>query len=177
MKAPIDPGNAMMAAHFVAHREDDLIFNGCKDIGVTGLVSSPGVNQLKGGDWNNFGNALKDVLAGIELLQKHNHHFPYALALSRDAYSSLIKSNKESPVLELDQVSRLCLDGVFQTSALSEKTAVLVSTGEQNLDIAVAEDFSIAYLGPRDMNYLFRVYESLALRVKRPKAICVIKLA
>lgn len=176
MKAPIDAGNAALAAHFVAHREDDLIFNGCKELGVQGLLTSPGIHQIKGGDWNKFGTGLAAILAAIDLLQKHQHHFPYALALSRDAYSSLIKSNRESPVLELDQVSRLCQDGVFQTSALPEKSAVLVSTGEQNFDIAVAEDLSLAYLGPRDMNYLFRVYECLALRIKRPKAICVIKL-
>jgi uncharacterized linocin/CFP29 family protein len=88
----------------------------------------------------------------------------------------LIKAGSESPVLEIDQIAKLCSDGVFQTHVLPERTAVLVSTGDQNFDIAVAEDLTLSYLGPREMNYAFRVYESLVLRVKRPKAIATIKI-
>lgn len=173
--APIDAGNAILATHFVSHREDDLIFNGYSELGITGLVNAPGANKLKGKDWKKFGVPFQDILAAIDLLQKNNHHPPYALTLSTDAFSALIKAQGDAPVLEVDQIAKLCTDGVFQSHILPEKTAVLVSTGDQNLDIAIAEDLSLAYLGPRDMNYGFRVYESLVLRVKRPKSICVIQ--
>ena len=42
-------------------------------------------------------------------------------------------------------------------------------------DIALTEDLSITFLGERDQDYPFRVYECLALRVKRPPAICTIE--
>ncbi len=174
--SPIDAGNAVLATHFVAHREDDLIFNGHEALGITGLVNAPGSGRVKGGNWKKIGIAFQDVLSALDLLQKNNHHPPYAITLSSDAYNSLIKTGSDSPVLEIDQISRLCTDGVFQSHLLPERTAVVVSTGDQNLDIAVAEDLSIAYLGPRDMNYAFRVYESLVLRVKRPKAICAVAI-
>jgi uncharacterized linocin/CFP29 family protein len=51
MGSPIDAGNAILATHFVSHREDDLIFNGDAKLGITGLVNSPGSNQAKGGNW------------------------------------------------------------------------------------------------------------------------------
>ena len=44
--------------------------------------------------------------------------------------------------------------------------------GEQ---IAVTEDLTITYLGERDQDYPFRVYECVALRIKRPSAICTIE--
>jgi len=176
MGSPIDAGNAVLATHFVAHREDDLIFNGNGELGITGLVNAPGANRLKGKDWRKVGNAFQDLCAAIELLQKSNHHPPFAITLSIDAHSSLVRAGSESPVLEVDQITRMCADGVFQTHVLPAKTAVLVSSGDQNFDIAVAEDLSLAYLGPRDMNHAFRIYESLVLRVKRPKAICLIQI-
>ena len=174
--APIDTGNAALASHFVAHREDDLIFNGHKKLEISGLLSVQGTNKVKGQSWKKFGAAFDDVSTAIGVLLENNHHPSYALTLSTDAYSSLIKAKSDSPVLELHQIRQLCTDGVFMTHVLPPKTAVLVSTGDPNFDIAVAEDLSLAYLGPSQMNYAFRVYESLVLRVKRPKAICVIQI-
>lgn len=176
MGTPIDAGNAILATHVVAHREDDLVFNGHAELGIPGLLHAPGANRVKGRDWKKFGAAFQDVVGAIEGLQKSGHHPPFAIVLSADAYSSLVKAGSESPVLEVDQIGKMCADGVFQTHVLPAKTAVLVSTGDQNFDIAVAEDLGLAYLGPRDMNHAFRVYESLVLRVKRPKAICVIQV-
>ncbi|MBI2901645.1 MAG: bacteriocin family protein [Planctomycetes bacterium] len=173
--SPVEAGNAILATHFVAHREDDLLFNGHAPLGITGLANAPGANRVKGGDWKKCGAAFQNVLSAVDLLQKSNYHPPYAITLSVDSYNALIKAERETPVLEIDQIARLCTDGVFQSHVLPEKTSVLVATGDQNLDIAVAEDLSLAYLGPRDMNYAFRVYESIVLRVKRPKAICVVQ--
>lgn len=175
MGAPIDAGNAILATQFVAHREDDLIFNGHPELGITGLANAPGTVKIEGGDWREFGVAFRDVVSAMTSLEKNGHHPPYAVTLSTDSYWKLVKSEgTTSPVLEIDQISRLCADGVYQTHVLPEATAVLVSTGDENFDIAVAEDLNLAYLGPRDMNYAFRVYQSLVLRVKRAKAIAVI---
>lgn len=177
LNAPIDAANAIMAAHAVAHREDELIFLGHDELKITGLLNVPGSHKLDFSNWNEFGASFNDLLKAVNLLKKNNHHSPYAVALSTDAYYSLIKGDRNTPFLELDQIQRLCTDGVFESSAIPARTGVLLSTGDQNFDIAVAEDLSLAYTGSKDMNHGFRVYESLVLRVKRPKAICVFKLA
>ena len=177
MGAPLDAGNAILASHFVARREDDLIFNGHRKLGISGLLNVAGSQKIKGKNWKKFGAAFEDIYAGMQRMLKANHHPPYALTLSTDAHSNLIKAKSQSPVLEIEEISRLCTDGVFMTPALPPRTAALVSTGDQNFDIAVAEDLSVAYLGSEQMNYAFRVYESLVLRVKRASAICVIQLS
>lgn len=175
MGAPLDPTNAVRAAHQVGHAEDNLVFNGSKELGIHGLLNSPGSLSVEGGDWKKAAAPVKDVYAAISKLLDSAHHFPYALVASVDMYETLLKPVKESPVLELEQVNKVCGDGVHWSPQIPAGTAAVISTGSQNFDIAVAEDLQIAYLGPADMNYRFRVYESLVLRVKRPTAICVIK--
>lgn len=175
MKAPLDVNNAVRAAHQVGHAEDSLLFNGSQELGISGLLNAKGSLKVDGGDWKKAGAPVKDVYASISKLLEANHHFPYALVTSVDMYETLLKPVRESPVLELEQVNKVCADGVHWSPQIPEGTAAVISTGAQNFDIAVAEDLQIAYLGPNDMNYRFRVYESLVLRVKRPTAICVIK--
>lgn len=173
--APLDVSNAIRAAHQVAHREDDFIFNGSKALGISGLLNWQGVKRVKGGKWTQAGVPLKDTYQAMEVLIGGNHHFPYALICSLKLYKTLLKAVTDSPVLEIEQVNKLCTDGVFYSPAIADNLAAVVSTGPQNFDIAVAEDLHIAYLGPADMNYRFRVYESLILRVRRPSSICVIE--
>ncbi len=175
MNSPLDVSNAVRAAHQVGDAEDNLLLNGRKDLDVKGLMTCPGSHKVNLGNWSKDGTAVSAVYAAIDKLLSSNHHFPYALITSVDMYRELLKPVKDSPVWELEQVSKVCTDGVFWSPQIKEGTAAVVSTGVQNFDVAVAEDLQIAYLGPRDMNYCFRVYESMVPRIKRSSAICIIE--
>lgn len=175
MGSPLDVSNAVRAAHQVGHAEDHLLFNGNKELGIVGLLSSKDSHSLVSEDWSKDGACVKAVYAAMDKLLGSNHHFPYALVVSLDMYRMLLKPVQDRPVLELEQVTKVLSDGVFWSPQVPEGTAALVSTGSQNFDIAVAEDLQIAYLGPREMNYHFRVYQSLVPRIKRPTAVCIIK--
>ena len=173
--SPLDNTHAIRSAHQVGDAEDALLFNGSDELKIYGLLNFPGSLSVSGGDWSKPGDSVSDVYAAIRQLLSKNHHFPYVLVMSVDMYEALLKPVRESPVLELEQISKMCVDGVYWSAQIPSGTAALLCSGSQNFDIAVAEDLRIAYLGPSDMNYRFRVYESLVLRVKRPTAICVIK--
>jgi uncharacterized linocin/CFP29 family protein len=41
------------------------------------------------------------------------------------------------------------------------------------MDLAVAFDLSVAFVESTNLNYHFRVVESLVLRIHRPGAICI----
>jgi uncharacterized linocin/CFP29 family protein len=45
------------------------------------------------------------------------------------------------------------------------------------MDLAVGLDLSTAYLESSNMNHLFRVVESLVLRIRRPGAVCTFEPA
>jgi uncharacterized linocin/CFP29 family protein len=55
---------------------------------------------------------------------------------------------------------------------LKDNEGVVVATGMEYLDLVIGQDLITAYLGVDDMDYPFRVFETILLRIKRPKAIC-----
>jgi uncharacterized linocin/CFP29 family protein len=173
--APLDASRAIRAAHSVSDREDTLLFNGDDRLGQTGLLNAKGRSTVKRSDWAKYGTAYKDVVKATEVLLSHSHHRPFALAVSAQDYARLVQQREGQFAPELDSIARLCDDGVFNSPTIPEGKAVLLSTGDQNFDIAVTEDLTIAFLGERDQDYPFRVYECLTLRVKRPTAICTIE--
>jgi uncharacterized linocin/CFP29 family protein len=172
---PLDASRAIRAAHAVADREDTLIFNGDAALGIAGLLNAKGRTTVPRSDWSKYGSAYRDVVRATELLLESNHHRPFALALSAQDYARLVQQREGQFAPEIDSISRLCDDGVFTSPTIPVGKAVLLSTGDQNFDIAVTEDLTLAYLGERDQDYPFRVYECLALRIKRASAICTIE--
>lgn len=172
--APIDASRAIRAAHCVADSEDQLLFNGDERFGLEGLLNATGRCTVPRGDWKTYGQAYRDVVAAMEALLAHNHHRPFALAVSAQDYARLIKQREGQFAPEIDAIHRLCDDGVYMSPVIPEGQAVMLSTGDQNFDIAVAEDLTLTSLGEHNQDYPFRVYECLVLRIKRPKAICTI---
>lgn len=173
--APLDASRAVRAAHFVADREDQLIFNGEPRLGLEGLLCATGRNTVKRSDWGEYGAAYRDIVAAQDQLLKHNHHHPFALALSAQDYARLVRAREGQFAPEIDAIQRLCADGIFASPAIPEGKSVMLSTGDQNFDLAVTEDLQTAYLGERGQDLLFRVYECLVLRIKRPLALCTIE--
>lgn len=171
---PVDFSAAANAAAQCARMEDNLIFNGLGQFDLPGLMNVKGRLTHIRGDWMESGNAFADVVEAINKLQQMGHTGPYAMALSPELYSLLHRVHKGTNVLEIEHVRELVKDGVFQTPAIKGKAGVIVATGRHNLDLAVAEDFDTAFLGDEQMNHLFRVYESVVLRIKRPTAICTL---
>lgn len=172
---PVDPTIAIRAAHFCADSEDDLIFNGQKDLGMEGLLTVKGRHTIPMGNWDQFGNAYQDVTKAIDTLLDNNFHGPYALVVSPRTYHKLSVIHRGAGLLEIDPITKLCTAGVFMTVAVSRQSAVVLSTGKQNFDLAVAEDLAISYMPPVNKNHPYRLHESLVLRIKRPEAIVTIE--
>ncbi|MFX3625694.1 MAG: family 1 encapsulin nanocompartment shell protein [Ectobacillus sp.] len=171
---PIDFSTAANASRDVAILEDQLIFHGSKEFDIPGLMNVKGRLTHLIRNWHESGSAFQDVVDARNKLLDMNHNGPFALVLSPELYALLHRVHKDTNVLEIEHVRELVTDGVFQSPVLKGKTGVLVNTGRNNLDLAVSEDFEIAYLGDEGMNHPFRVYETVVLRIKRPSAICTL---
>ena len=169
---PLDFAAAAIAAGACARAEDDMIFNGCPDMGYHGLLTDPARNRLPMRDWRESGHAFGDVVAATQTLVERGFFGPYALIVSPRLYAILHRVLGNTGVLEIEQIQKLTRAGVFQTSIVPEPTALVISTGAENMDLAVGQDLTTAYLGPENMNHLFRVFEIVALRIRRPGAIC-----
>jgi uncharacterized linocin/CFP29 family protein len=169
---PLDLGKAASAAAATAQTEDRLIFDGEPSLGLPGLRSVDGRQTLPMSDWNSGGRAFADVVEGVRVLTQAGFTGPYALAVSPRLYADLNRVFDATGVLELEQVEKLARRGVYPTAVLPEPAALLVDSGAQNMDIAVGLDLSTAYVESSNLNHLFRVVESLVLRIRRPAAVC-----
>ncbi|SFJ53729.1 family 1 encapsulin nanocompartment shell protein [Thermoflavimicrobium dichotomicum] len=172
---PIDFSPAANAAQQCALLEDNLIFNGSNQFNLPGLMNVKGRLTHIRSDWMKSGNAFSDVVEARNKLLSMGHTGPFALVVSPSLYALLHRVHEGTHVLEIEHVRELVTDGVYQSPVISGEAGVVVATGRQNLDLAIAEDFDTIFLDTENMNYLFRVYESLVLRIKRPSAICTLE--
>ena len=172
---PLDVSSAAGAAAFCAQREDDLVFYGDPKLGVEGLLNVAGRQRVVLKDWTVPGNGFLNVVEATEKLLGEGHFGPYAMVASPRLYAQLHRIYEKTGVLEIETIRQLAADGVYQSNRLRGDTAVVVSTGRENLDLAVAMDLSVAYLGAERMNHPFRVLEAVLLRIKHPDAICTIE--
>lgn len=113
------------------------------------------------------------VAAGYARLQDKGHYGPYALVLHTvpyaDTYAALAK---ESLVITADRIKPLVTAGFFGTGTVPDLTGVLVSIGGNTMDLAVGIDATTEFLqNDAGGQYLFRVYERFALRLKDTSAV------
>ncbi|MBX5483499.1 MAG: bacteriocin family protein [Myxococcaceae bacterium] len=173
---PLDVSAAAGAAAFCAQQEDELIFYGDTKLGHEGLMNATGRLTVELGDWSESGGGYESIVEATRKLNEHGHYGPYAVVLSPRLYSLLHRIFEKTGVLEIETIRQLATDGVFQSNRLRGDSGVVISTGRENLDIAVAMDMTTAYLGAERMNHPFRVLESLILRIKHPDSICTLEL-
>jgi uncharacterized linocin/CFP29 family protein len=173
--APLDTSSAAAAAAFCADAEDDLIFNGDGNLGYEGLMVVDGRQTLKRRNWAEAGHSFQDVVDATQILIQAGFYGPYAMAVSPILYSQMHQVHPGTGVLEIEHIRQLVTDGVYETPLIKDGHGVLVATGSQNFDLAISQDLSVASLGPENMNYPFRVFESVYLRIKRHGSVCTLE--
>lgn len=173
----LDISAAAGAAVFVAQAEDNLILNGHEKLGFEGLLNAKWRNSVPLLNWDEPGAAFQNVVDAHKKLVDASYYGPFAMVTSPDLYAKMQRVYDNTGVLEIVQVRELMTAGVFQTPVMPANSAVVVSAGPENLDIAIAQDLITGYLGPDKMNHPFRVFETLGLRIKRPESICTLEPA
>lgn len=172
---PLDLSVPATAAYQVAVAEDKLIFHGDLESGFYGLLNVPGRNIVNLSDWNVVGDAFQNILASVVKLNEQGFYSNLALVLNPKDYAMLHRLYGNSGTLEIDQIRKLFDVGVFTTPVVPQQSAVIVATGIENMDIFLAQDMITAYYNYDNMDHYFRVFEILALRIKRPESICTIE--
>lgn len=174
-RMPLDVSPFAAAASFCAAAEDDLIFNGNKKLGYEGLLNVDGRLTRKMGDWTENGKTYDDVVGATQQLVEAGFYGPYALIVSPRLFAGMHRTYANTGVLEMEQIRKIATHGVYQLGILPEPSAMVISVGAQNLELAVAQDMTTAFLETRNLNHYFRVLESIALHIHRPDAIVTIE--
>jgi uncharacterized linocin/CFP29 family protein len=176
---PLDLSAAAAAASGCAWQEDLMIFKGYKKpesgIDHPGLMTVDGRHTLQQSNWNEAGGVFEAVLKATEALSSDGFYAPFAMVAPPTVYSKIHRYMHNTGMMEIEYIRQIVSEGVFYSSVIPDNQILVVSTGVQNFDLAVSQDFKTAYLGATNMNHPFRVFESAVIRIKRPGSICVIE--
>ncbi len=170
----LDTSAVAEAAIACACWEDDLIFNGNAELGLPGLLTAEGVNEVELSDWGEPGQAAEDLIKAVTKLDAAGFHGPYALALAPARYNRLFRLYTRGPLSEMEHVSKMASKGVFKAPFL-DSGGVLLASGRQYASIVLGQDMTIGFIGPAGSEVEFFISESLTPRIRKPEAICVLK--
>lgn len=171
---PLDTGPAAKAALALARQEDQLIYHGLEPLGLKGLLNTPGVRSLELGPWNKVGDGVEDIIRAVTELDNAGFHGPYALALTPRSYNHLLRRYPQGNMTELEHARQVVADGIVKAPALPGG-GVLLDTSGPFAHIVLGQDLMTSFIGPAPAQYQFAVLESVALWVRTPEAICVLK--
>ncbi|WP_338471567.1 family 1 encapsulin nanocompartment shell protein [Niallia sp. XMNu-256] len=173
--SPIDFSASANAGQQCALLEDDLIFNGSEEFNIPGIMNVKGKLSHIRSDWMESGNAFGDVVEARNKLLRMGHTGPYALVLSPELYALVHRVHQGTHVLEIEHIRELMTAGVYQSPMIKKGTGFVIDAGRQNIDLAIASDFDTYFLDQDNMNFYFRVFETVVPRIKRPSAICTLE--
>ena len=172
---PLELGPAAAASAACARAEDDFIFHGHPEHGYEGLLNAASRHTVPLGDWDESGQAFANIVAATEALVADGFYEPFAVVLSPALYAKTQRIARGIGRLESKLIQDVAEGGLFRSPVLAENQGLVVAMGAHNFDLVVAQDLITAYLGPENMDHTFRVMEILALRIKRPGAICTLE--
>ncbi|MBN1583171.1 MAG: bacteriocin family protein [Anaerolineae bacterium] len=164
---PLELGPAAAASAACANAEDRLIFSA--------LLNAQGRSTSKLGDWNEPGQALETIVSATAQLVANGFFGPFAIVLSPALYAKTQRIAQGMGRLVSKLISDVAEGGLFRSLLLAANQGIVLAQGKHNLDLVVGQDLTVAYLGNEALNHHFRVLESLALRIKRPGAICTLE--
>jgi uncharacterized linocin/CFP29 family protein len=96
------------------------------------------------------------------------------MALAPSLYNLLLRRYPQGDGTELDHIRSIISDGVVKAPVL-KKGGVILASGRQYMTIVVGQDMIVGYNGPVGDTLDFYVIASLALLIRAPGAICVLK--
>jgi uncharacterized linocin/CFP29 family protein len=159
------------AAIAVAKKENGLIFNGAA--GLPGLMTVDGANAFDLSAWDEVGTAANDLIEAVTQLDSAGFHGPYALALAPERYNKLYRLYPRGKQTELEHVASIVTDGIHKAPILQDG-GLLLATGRQFASLVMGQDMTIGFVGPAGDEIEFTISESMAVRIHRPQAICVL---
>lgn len=170
---PLDLSRVMTAAQKMARREDQIIFFGNEFLGCEGLLTAAGSLKEKRRDWAEGEQAFQDIASGISTFQSKGLVGKYSLIVSPDLFVMLQRIQPALGMMEVDRIKKM-LDGrLFNAPILGKDKALLVCSEPQYIDLAIGKDVETGYLESKDFNHVFRIMETMALRIKNKEAIII----
>jgi uncharacterized linocin/CFP29 family protein len=168
----LDLAPLVKVAKEVARLEERLIFEGLG--GQSGLCTHPSACSSSLSVWDKPGKAVEDIIGALSILDREGFHGPFALALSVERYNLLFRNYPGTGHTELEHIRSIVGDRVVKSPVLREG-GVLLAVNPMYAEIVLGQDLQIGFIGPEEEGYRFSVSESLALLLREPRSVCILK--
>lgn len=168
----LDTTAVACAAMDAAVKEDKILFTGLP--GLPGLLNAEGAGSLTLNRWEKVGTAADQIIDAVTKLDTAGFQGPYSLALAPAQYNLLLRRYPQGDGTELDHIRTIVTDGVVKAPAL-KKGGILLASGSQYSSIIIGQDMAVGFNGPVGDLLEFQIYESLALLIRVPESILVLK--
>lgn len=152
------------AAREIARRENTLILDSLRERARV---------KTSRRSWDTPGEALEDVASALAELLRNGAVPPFILVLSPATYAKLVAVHEKTGVLEVERVRALV--GEIVVSPEAGDYVILASANPAVLDLVVGADGDVEFLGPENGHYVYRLRETIALRVKSPECVAVLE--
>jgi uncharacterized linocin/CFP29 family protein len=120
---------------------------------------------------NRYGeNTFGAVAQAFALLQK-THYGRCALVLHTNVYADTYAALPETLAVPAERITGLVSDHFYVSSALPPFTGILVAIDGDTMDLVVGQAPITTFTQVSNSQYLFRLYERIALRLKDPTAV------
>lgn len=93
--------------------------------------------------------------------------------LSPDLYVQLQHIQPGLGIMEEERISKMLNGHLYNAPVLGDNKAVLLCAEPQYMDLAVGKDIETGYLESKDLNHIFRIIETVGLRIKNKESIIV----
>jgi uncharacterized linocin/CFP29 family protein len=171
-KITLDTGTVAIAAMECAAQEDKIIFSGAG--GIPGLMTVEGSASHTLTKWDKVGAAADQIIEAVTKLDDAGFHGPYCMALSPAQFNLLLRRYPQGDGTELDHIRTIVSEGIVKAPAI-KKGGVIMASGQQYASLALGQDMTVGYNGPIGDGLDFFIMETLALLIRAPEAICVLK--
>ncbi|MGB9816543.1 MAG: encapsulin [Desulfurococcaceae archaeon] len=163
-KLPEIPGAVDAAVKIVLDEEKAIIES----------MLHEGALKMKMSNWDQPGSSVIDVAKGVAELSKQGLRRPYLLIINYSRYVKLLAVSEKTGVTDLERVKML-VDDIIAVQSIPENTALLISAAPENIEIVYGGDTEVDYIGPEDGYHAFRIWSSIAVKIRNPNAIVIME--
>ncbi|MEM0246768.1 MAG: family 1 encapsulin nanocompartment shell protein [Desulfurococcaceae archaeon] len=146
-----------------------------EDRAVTETLLREGKIRLPLGTWDDPGASVVDIAKAVSELVVRGFRRPYMLIINQARYVKLLAVSEKTGVTDLERIKML-VDEVVVFGGVPEDKALVISATPDVLDVVYGGDAEVDYLGPEDGYHAFRLWSTMAVRVRNPDGIVVMEV-
>jgi rubrerythrin len=154
---------AHRAGYSLAVREEEYVIEVIKNNSL----------KMKRTDWSQPGQSVEDVAKAVVEITRRGGVKPIVLVVNPVDYAKLLVVDGRTGVMDLERLKQL-VDAIVYTHSLREGESIVLSSTSNTLDIVYGANAEVDYIGPENGYHVYRVWSTLAVRIKAPDRIVVL---